>query len=398
MRPRIGYVRLGPRPLANETLEGVLAEHLSEFDIVTIDLKAELDRDRAALGRMAAAMVGRYGVGVAKGRRDPKIAIFRTPTAQLELRRLALRRLAADPCVATIQIQSLFDASVPGVPHLVFTDHTHLVNLSYPDFDPSAMFTRRWVIGEQAVFTAATRVLTRSTNVAASIVGQYGIDIEKVSCVYFGTNVVVGEPDLEARDPFEILFVGVDWHRKGGPELVEAFERVRRVEPRARLTVVGCSPELPEGGTAWGRLPAAEVADRLNRAGIFCLPTRVEPFGVVFAEALGAGLPIVGTRVGAVPDMVSPGDNGVLVAPGDVDALASALTELVGHRERQLQMGAASLELARARYSWDTVGGRIRSHLLEVMSGSEDGAASLRPGATSVSGSRSGPCEQPGRR
>ncbi|MEY2403070.1 MAG: hypothetical protein QOD38_621, partial [Acidimicrobiaceae bacterium] len=329
MKPRIAYLRFGVRPLANRTVHDVLVEQLPEYDIVAFDVKLAFRKHVLRLARIAVAGL-RYAPQVLRGHHDPKKAVFRTRTAFDLLRETVLETLAGQEWTATFQMQSLFDGSIPGVPHVVYTDHTHLTNLSYPSFDPRHLYSRGWIEAERQVFDHAAVVLTRSTNVTRSLVERYGVPEDKVRCVYMGANVPVRTGPSVGRDPNEVLFIGGDWKRKGGPDLLAAWEAVRAAHPTATLTVVGCDPQpVPDGVTVVGRIPPSEVGEHLARAGVFCLPTHVEPFGVVLVEALDAGLPIVASDIGAVPDMVEDGINGRLVPPGDTAALASALRDLV---------------------------------------------------------------------
>lgn len=78
-----------------------------------------------------------------------------------------------------------------------------------------------------------------------------------------------------------------------------------------------------------------------------------------------AQLPIVGTRVGAVPDFVQDGWNGFLVTPGDVQGIAEALMKLLHNPEQCRQFGERGFALARERYSWEVVGRRLHQHILD---------------------------------
>jgi glycosyltransferase involved in cell wall biosynthesis len=108
-----------------------------------------------------------------------------------------------------------------------------------------------------------------------------------------------------------------------------------------------------------GRCPVDEVHRHYERADVFCLPTRREPFGVAFVEALHYGLPVVATRIGAVPDLVEHGVNGFLVDVGDVDGLATHLDRLLGDAALRHRMGMAGEQRARDRYTWAAVARRI---------------------------------------
>ena len=126
----------------------------------------------------------------------------------------------------SFQMQSLFDASIDGLPHFIYTDHTHLTNLQYPGFDRKKLFPNSIIDLEKQIYDNATLVFTRSTNVAKSVVEDYGCPAEKVICVYAGSNTKANA--IENNQNYtnkNILFVGIDWERKGGPNLIEAFKR-----------------------------------------------------------------------------------------------------------------------------------------------------------------------------
>jgi glycosyltransferase involved in cell wall biosynthesis len=116
-----------------------------------------------------------------------------------------------------------------------------------------------------------------------------------------------------------------------------------------------------------GRIPPEQVAQYYEDATIFCMPTHLEPFGIAFLEAMQARLPIVGTRVGAIPDFVQPGWNGYLVKPGDVQGIAEALLKLLDRPDQRREFGERGFALARERYSWEAVGRKLYQHICEKL-------------------------------
>lgn len=349
--------------LLNGSFTRALEVH-GHWRVVAIDLVPRLRRRPVRLAAMAAAAIASYGKGIVQGRYSARDALFRTPTAMRIMRHElleAIGELAVTPPFVTLQVQSMFDGHMPGVPHFVYTDHTHLANLTYPTFDARRLFSQRWIDAEQRLYEHADACFVRSPHVADSLVHDYGVDPDRVVFAYAGPNC---EPTATARpgDSKDIVFIGVDWERKGGPALAEAFARVRKQHRDATLTVIGCTPPPQPGMRVLGRIPVDEVSGHLARAGIFCLPTKVEPFGIAIIEAMLHGLPIVSTRVGAVPDIVDV-TNAVLVDPDDIDALAAALATLLDSAGGRAAAGRRSLDVAKARYRWHAVVERMAPHL-----------------------------------
>lgn len=120
--------------------------------------------------------------------------------------------------MVSIQTQCLFDAKSEGVPHLIYTDHTHLANLGYPAFDRRDLAPRAWLARERAAFARADAVLVMSDHVRQSLLAQYRVSETRAHRVGVGMNTPDGPPPqrTEGRDP-TALFVGVEWARKGGP-------------------------------------------------------------------------------------------------------------------------------------------------------------------------------------
>ena len=209
-------------------------------------------------------------------------------------------------------------------------------------------------------------IFTRSTNISRSLIDLYDVPSQKVACVYVGINVAPFSGKLfnNGYRNKNILFVGVDWPRKGGPDLVEAFKIVLRTHSDARLTIVGCSPDidLPNCDVI-GKVPVNEMSNYYERASVFCMPTYLEPFGAVYIEAFSYKLPVVATNIGAIPDFVLDDENGYLVEPGDIAGLAESLNELISSAEKCKLFGERGNALVRERYNWETVGAAMRKHI-----------------------------------
>ena len=170
-------------------------------------------------------------------------------------------------------------------------------------------------------------------------------------------NDVLREHLLEGGDTL-LLSVGRISREKRLDVLLAAFARLREDEPGARLAVVGDGParaELetaaPEGVTFLGELHGDGLAQIYASSDLFCFPSTTDTFGQVLLEAGASGLPAVAAAAGGAPELVSDRQTGLLVVPGDVGALASALRELVADPLRRAALAERAQAAAQAR-SW----------------------------------------------
>ena len=148
------------------------------------------------------------------------------------------------------------------------------------------------------------------------------------------------------------LFVGVLERYKAIDVLAQAWRLAAPRVPAAQLRIVGRGTmtatvellvaELPDRVEWIPRLPAVEVAGALDAATVLVLPSRSEGLGRVVVEAFCRGRGVVGSRVGGIPDLVTDGDTGLLVEPGDPRALADALVRVLGEPDLAPRLGTAA--------------------------------------------------------
>ncbi len=155
--------------------------------------------------------------------------------------------------------------------------------------------------------------------------------------------------------------------------MLEAFAAARRDVPHARLTIVG---GLPAGTPADGvhstgpisrasATGAAHLAALFRSASFFVLPSHYEPFGIVFLEAMAAGLACIGTTTCAMPEII--GDTGALVRPCDPPALAAAMRALFRDEAACAELGRRARRRYQARYGWDRVADRMLQSVGRLM-------------------------------
>lgn len=348
----------------------VLQNEFPDCEIIVIDVYNRIKSQPIIVARNIFEVIKLYGRDIIARKKHLKRGFWRTPFIFIQMRRLVQEILLKDSYLFSFQMQSMFDASIPGVPHFVFTDHTHLANLTYPNFDRAGLYSQKWINLERTIYTNASLVFVWSSNIARSVIDDYHCPSSKVLTAYIGSNAVVQDAKInpEKYNKKHILFVGIDWERKGGPDLVRAFELLRQAHPDAILTIVGCSPSIDcPNCRVIGRIPVDQVGQYFREASVFCLPSYLEPFGVVFLEAIASRLPIVATSVGAIPDLVQDGVTGFLTKPGDVKGIANALNVLISDPEKSREFGEKGYKLTRDRYSWHAVGKLMKKHILEIL-------------------------------
>lgn len=267
---------------------------------------------------------------------------------------------------AVLQISGWYDARPRGSSALLatFQDANGTLWTQRPDLalDPDEPGLRRARRAEREMYARMDVICTMSEWSRRSFVTDYGVDPDRVVAVGAGPNLDALPPVAERPEgPPRVLFVGRTFGRKGGPELLEGFRALHAHDPGATLDIVGPPPGAAQPGVTWH----GPVYDRpaLNalyaRATIFALPSRYEGFGIPFLEGMAHGLPCVGARVCAVPEVVLEGETGLLVPPGDPRSLGQALIALADDPVRAAAFGRAGREAVERRWTWEATAERI---------------------------------------
>lgn len=200
----------------------------------------------------------------------------------------------------------------------------------YPEFmNPARSFSEDGNRIEKMALEKSTLVIASNHWAAESMVRDYGISPKKIRMITHPglvDDVPSAEQSAEARnrEVCRLLFVGVDWSRKGGEVAVAAVNWLNANGVRSRLTVCGCAvPKEHQGNphiepVGYLNKNTADGKVRLNwlfhTSHFFILPTRAECCGQVFAEASACGLPFVTTATGGIASVVREGENGVMLS------------------------------------------------------------------------------------
>lgn len=179
---------------------------------------------------------------------------------------------------------------------------------------------------------------------------------------------------LESGSPI-IGFVGQIVPRKGLDTLIHAMPRILSTFPAAQLVVVGCAPSDERSYEAHCRAIAEElqVSNRVLFTGyrrdipawmrtfdVFALPTRSEPFGKVVIEAMAAGCPVVASRVGGIPEIITAPMLGTLIPPDDPESLAKALLHCLCNPDVAALLGSRGRAHVREHFSLGRMIGRLQ--------------------------------------
>jgi glycosyltransferase involved in cell wall biosynthesis len=296
-------------------------------------------------------------------------AAFDAPRVFADVRSLGAQAVLLDSMVAAVAAPWLAvrrpPAPVIGVLHQL----------------PGGVDRGRWATVAQATldrlaYRRARRLVVTSELLAGELVTQ-GFADEQLHVVPPGRDVPSlpdgPSPDLRHGRATALLCVGNWLAHKGILELLEAFaaispgagtlhlvgdedvqpEYARRV--RRRLA----APDLAGRVVRHGPLPREDLASLYAGADVFVLPAFRETYGMVWGEAMTFGLPVVGWRAGNLPRLVTDGREGILAAPGDVRALAGALSDLAVNEALRLRLGAAARRRALARPTWEESAARF---------------------------------------
>jgi len=225
---------------------------------------------------------------------------------------------------------------------------------------------------ERNVYHGMEKIFTCGRYLRDNLVRDFGLPADKVVAIGAGINFdnIPAPAETKRYDTCEVLFVGADFARKGGRDLLQAFAIVRGRIPRARLHIVGprhlTLPHDLQSGVTWhGFLNKADPAQRarletlFRQCTLFVLPSLYEPFGVAPLEALAYEMPALVSRTGALRENITAGLTGDLVEPGNVGELAERMTHLLRDPANLQRMGRQGRQVVLEHHTWTSVADRF---------------------------------------
>jgi len=242
---------------------------------------------------------------------------------------------------------------------------------NYYWFDPPQSFRASWREHEEQAMARAAHAVYASDWAASGARDHYQIDKNKLAVIPFGPNLDIHHhrSDVESaiasrpKDRCVLLFLGVDWKRKGGSIAVETARLLNEQGLPTELIVAGCRVpgEKPafvtERGFISKRTPQGkdQLGELLRTSHFLIFPTRAECAGVVFSEASAFGLPIITSDTGGIATYVRQGVNGIRIPlTASAESYAEHIWRLFHDRAAYGSMALAGWDEYRQRLNWET--------------------------------------------
>ena len=272
---------------------------------------------------------------------------------------------------------------VVGTFHTFFAEPEYLKQFHIPNF----AFTRKamWKYSV-TFFNRFSHIVSPSKSVRENLVKR-GLS-KSTTLLSNGIERIDFRPESEIRefrqslgiDDFAFIYVGRISPEKSLDMLIDAFAQVTRVNPKAKLVIVGAGPSDPDIDK---QLASLEMEDSVVRVGrierdilmkenypllgdVFITASKTENQPVSLLEAMAFGLPMIGPRAKGIPELVTHGDDGLIFEPDDECAMANAMVRLMKDDSLRLQLSAAAKHNAN-EHRIDRVGDKLESIYLEVI-------------------------------
>lgn len=204
---------------------------------------------------------------------------------------------------------------------------------------------------EKGVLNRLDAVLANSQFTSKTIAVEYAISMERLFVCYKSVDVetwraeILKREDRKSEGKKRILFVGTNMQRKGLPTLIKAAPIIISQFTEVEFLIIGEDKSIPvlqklcrelnveRNFQFLGWKSQSELMDDYARADLFVLPSLTEALGVALLEAMAAGLPVIGSNVGGIPEIIKHGENGLLVSPDHPAELAQAVLRILSDKE-----------------------------------------------------------------
>lgn len=274
-----------------------------------------------------------------------------------------------------IQISGTFDSTLfleEKTNLYILTDYTTQLALEKKDQEikpltPKEKELEKWLTQERNLYLKAKKIIVPSTYITKSLEKSYGVSLNNCAVIGYGSNLTTPDSPngkiINPQSQLNLLFVGKQFEAKGGKIILDAFKEVKKKYPHARLRIVG--PRInPAPNTSdveyLGRVyDKTQLIKIYMSSDIFLIHSYYEAFGLVLLEAMSLGLPCIGAKVDAMPDIILGSKCGSVVRLGDYRSLANEIEEYAGNTLKYSAASACGLKAISGYYNWKDVGKRF---------------------------------------
>jgi glycosyltransferase involved in cell wall biosynthesis len=237
-----------------------------------------------------------------------------------------------------------------------------------------------WI--ERAALNNASLIISASPWAKQSAMRSYFIEEQKIAIVPLGANLdeIPDEEVVKTKkksNRCRLLFLGVDWERKGGSIAFDTLLHLERTGTAAELIVCGCIPPSRFKHPGMHVIPFLDKNNHQQRFSLFelfktsdflFLPTRAEGFGIVFAEANAFGVPAIATDTGGVSGAIINGENGYLLPPSATgEQYAELISKIYSDDVSYYNLIRSSREAFNKRLNWDSWAQSVREIICEKL-------------------------------
>jgi len=298
--------------------------------------------------------------------------------------------------LSTVDVDIIFSPSTIPIAYLqcnqpivFWTDATFggMIDF-YPEFSNLCKLTiKNGNEMEKAALDRCKLAIYSSEWAAKTALDNYDVKRSKVKIVPFGANINCDRDfddierivDSRPSNKCKLLFLGVDWIRKGGSIALDVAKELNKWGLNTELTVVGCQPiikgELPSYVRTLGYISKAtkegllQINRLLAESHFLILPSKSEAFGVVFCEANSFGTPCIATNVGGIPTIIRDSINGKLFSKdADVAEYCHYIFNLLSNYSHYRELALSSFKEYQSRLNWSVAGKNVKKLLTDVIS------------------------------
>lgn len=270
-----------------------------------------------------------------------------------------------------------------NIPKIVIVDRTIEGAINYhPLLKNLWKFSEKQSINTDKLAMKGCALNIYSSTWAANIaIEKYSIEKRKVLVIPFGANLDSIPEKFErtlAPNVCNLLFIGTNWHNKGGPIALECLEYLSEKGIKAHLTICGCNPEEMINSDKVTLYPFLNkndpkdfktLSELYKNSTFFILPTRLEAYGIVFCEAAAYSLPSIGTNTGGVSSAIAEGESGFLM-PHEAKGkdYAEKIISVISDNEKYLSLCKTSRVVFENKFNWPSWAEKFESEIKKILS------------------------------